>query len=177
MSHEPDVFGYLATSKISEVTTTLLDESTKNTYANKSNVKFWKGPISIWATVRATRTYPGALPIPEESGIHVLTLEAAGADTLRPEGTEIWVVKGIVGTGVDGTATASLFWHDGTSQVEIDTAPTNFTTGGNHFLYSDTPPISNSEPIILTNTLYLSFVETGGAQGVIFNIAYHKVSL
>ena len=175
MSHEPDIFGYLATSKISEITTALLDDSTKETYANKSNVKFWKGPISIWATVRASRTYPGALPIPEESGMATVSLGPGETGVLQPPGTEIWHVKAIMGTGVGGTANGSIVWFDGSQEVKLDTQ--SFNTSGQLFTDSTNFPITWCEPMIITGSLYFRFAETGAANGLNMTVAYHKVSL
>jgi len=178
MSHEPDIFGYLATSKISEITTDLLDDSTKETYANKSNVKFWKGPISIWATVRASRTYPNGGYIPESGGVAVVNVNPGDTNTLQPEGTEVWEIQGIEGFGVGGSAVATISWFDGTSPVTLD-AGQAFSTGGDHFdyNYAGGVPITNGQPMCISNSLYFRFEETGGAQGVVFQIAYHKVSL
>ena len=176
MSHEPDIFGYLATSKISEITTALLDDSTKETYANRSNVKFWKGPISIWATVRASRTYPDGGFIPETGGVVVVNVNPGDTNTLQPEGTEVWEIQGIEGFGVGGSATASISWTDGSSVVNIDSGQA-FSTGGNQFTFADTQPITANQPLRISNSLYFQFEETGGAQGVVFQIAYHKVSL
>jgi len=178
MSHEPDIFGYLATTKISGITTALLDDSTKNSYAAKKNLPFWKGPISIWATVRASRTYPGALPIPEGGGIVQVSVEPGAVTTLQPPGTEIWEILGIIGTGQGGTATGSLGWFDGTSTVNIDQGQSFTTSGHSQFLYATIPPITAySGKLRLTNSLYWAFQETGGAFAVIFSVAYHKVSL
>ena len=175
MSHEPDIFGYLATTKISGITTELLDDSTKNSYAAKKNVPFWKGPISIWATVRASRTYPGALPIPEASGIALVSMAPGESAVLQPPGTEIWHVKAIMGTGVGGSANGSIVWYDGTSEVQLDTQ--TFTTSGNNFTDDTNFPITWSEPMVITGSLYFKFEETASSNGLLFSVAYHKVSL
>jgi len=178
MSHEPDIFGYLATTKISGITTALLDDSTKNSYAAKKNLPFWKGPISIWATVRASRTYPGALPIPEQGTIVTLSCDAGNVVTLQPPGTEIWEIVSIDGTGQGGTATAAVSWFDGASTCVIDSAQAFDAAGGSQFIYSTTPPITAyTGKFRLTNSLYWVFQETGGAFGVVFKVAYQKVSL
>jgi hypothetical protein len=175
MSHEPDIFGYLATTKISGITTALLDDSTKNSYAAKKNVPFWKGPISIWATVRASRTYPHGLPIPEASGMASISMAPGESAVLQPPGTEIWHVKAIMGTGVGGTADGSIVWFDGTSEVKLDTQ--SFNTSGQLFTDSTNFPITWCEPLIITGSLYFKFTETGASNGLNFTVAYHKVSL
>jgi len=172
MSHEPDVFGYLATSKISEITTALLDDSTKETYANKSNVKFWKGPISIWATVRASRTYPGGLEIPETGAITQTSVTAGESEDLRPTGTELWRVKGIFAVAVGGVATVNVGYTDGATVVLIRSGITIATAGTIIDLNEIAAP-----PISLSNTLWLTLTETGGVNNVTFQTAYFKVSL
>jgi len=171
MSHEPDIYGYLATTQISGITTALLDDSTKNTYANKSSIQFWKGPISIWATVRATRTYPGGLPIPEESIVVEVDLDAAGTAFLRPLGTEIWQIVGISAITAGGTATVSMAISGGGSTaaysrvgVSVSTTPIPFGAPGDNGNY------------FITNGAFLMFLETGGTAATV-TVAYHKVSL
>jgi hypothetical protein len=172
MSHDPDVFGYLATSKISEITTALLDDSTKNTYANKSNVKFWKGPISIWATVRATRTYPGGLEIPETGAIAQTIVTAGESEDLRPTGTELWRVKGIFAIATGGVGTVNISYTDGSTVVPIRVGVSVATAG----TIIDLNEVTTG-PVTLSNTLYLDYTETGNINNVSFSTAYYKVSL
>ena len=151
--------------------------SVVNSCAAKKNLPFWKGPISIWETVRASRTYPGALPIPEAGTIVTLSCDAGNVVTLQPPGTEIWEVVSIEGAGVGGTATGAVNWFDGATTCVID-ALQSFPTAGNQFIYSTTPPITAyTGKFRLTNSLYWVFQETGGAFGVVFKVAYQKVSL
>lgn len=154
MSHEPDIFGYLATTKISGITTELLDDSTKNSYAAKKNVPFWKGPISIWATVRASRTYPAGLPIPEEGAIEELVLADAGTGFFQPPGTEIWLVLALKSTG-----TMNVALTDGAAFVLTHTGTA----------------VSPESPIYLTNSLYYAIINGSGGESTT-SIAYQKLS-
>jgi len=178
MTHEPDIFGYLATSKISEITTDLLDDSTKETYANRSNVKFWKGPISIWATVRASRTYPGGHPIPESGSIVSITCAAGDNITIQPPGSEIWRLTGMDMTGVGGTAEAMIAYFDGSAAQRVGSGlviPTAGSIIGAYGAVSDIQALSL--PVILTNSLWWVVTETGSAQNIDIVYSYQKVSL
>jgi hypothetical protein len=168
MTHEPDVFGYLATSKISEITAALLDDSTKHTFAAKKNVKFWKGPISIWATVRASRTYPAGLPIPETGACVTQAIGATETVSFQPSGTEVWQVLGIAVTAAAGTPTVNVFLTDGGTPCAMHSG-TSSTTASSFFPFE--------APFTISNTLYLMLVNTDGANAVNATLAYSKVSL
>jgi len=164
MSHEPDVFGYLATSKISEITTALLDDSTKNSYAAKKNVKFWKGPISIWATVRASRTYPHGLPIPEASKVDAASASTAGS--VQPTGSEVFEVNSISFSNAGGApAVVSVYMTDGGGSALIEAKLVEPGSEG---------AISLGFPLPLTNTEYLRW---SSSEDVTSFIGYHTVSL
>jgi hypothetical protein len=172
---ESSIYEQLTGVKVDDASVSQLD-FTKNTFVDKKAVEYWKGVITISKILDASRTYPHGLPVPEASGIEIVTLSAGESGFLRPPGTEIWEIKGIVGTGQGGSATASVSWSDGASIVNIDTAA-SFSTAGQQFTYAATPPITSAQPLLVTNSLYMVFTETGGAQGIVFNIAIHKVSL
>ena len=164
MTHEPDIFGYLATTQISGVTVALLDDSTKNTFANRSSVKFWKGPISIWRAVEASRTYPHGLPIPESSKV-----AAAGAATtggLQPTGSEIYEINAISFQNAGGAQSiASVYLTDGATNSLIE----NVTVAA-----SSQEPVTIRFPIQLTHTLYLSWTSTEDLSSF---VGYHTAGL
>lgn len=171
-----DIYDLLASQDVSATTLAQLDAAIKNTSIDRTNTKFWNGPITVYRTIESSRTYPHGIVIPEAGTIGTVSMAPGESATLQPPDSEVWHIKGIVGTGVGGTATGSISWFDGTSSVNIDSGQ-SFSTGGNQFTYAATPPMTGSQPLTITNSLYLVFEETGGAQGVIFQIAYHKVSL
>ena len=171
-----DIYDLLASQDVSATTLAQLDAAIKNTSIDRTNTKFWNGPITVYRTIESSRTYPHGIVIPEAGTIVTVSMEPGGSNTLQPPDSEVWHIKGIVGTGVGGTANATLSWSDGSSTVHIDISSFDTSATG-QFLYSDTPPITHSQPLTITNSLYLQFEETTGAAGVIFQIAYHKVSL
>jgi len=170
-----DIYDLLASQDVSATTLAQLDAAIKNTSIDRTNTKFWNGPITVYRTIESSRTYPHGIVIPEGGAIDAISMPPGDSTTLQPTGSEVWMIKGIWGVGVGGTATVHLSWSDGTSTVFIDDQ--DFTTGGNFFKYPTTIPITASQDLTLTNSLYLEFEETSGAAGVTFNIAYHKVSL
>jgi len=176
MAHgeEPNVYDYLATSKVSEVTVTQLEQALENSFINKSNIEFWKGPITVHRLLEVGRTYPLGAAIPEQSGITQIDLDPAGATVFQPPGSELWEVVGIFGTGVGASATIKISWYDGTTQCPMF-ASSVVTTAGTIILGPD--DANKIHP--LTNTLYLSIEEIGSppSAGAEILIAFHRVSL
>ena len=172
----PSIYDQLAKEPLSDLTVTQLNSGSSVTAIDEATIEYWRGPITLARIAQSSRTYAWGMVIPEAGNIQTVIVPAGDVGILRPEGSEIWQIQGIEGTGQGGSATGSLFWFNGSASVTIDSGQT-FTTGGNNFDYSSTPPITGAQPMTITNSLYLSFAETGGAQDVHFNIAYHKVSL
>ena len=174
---DPSIYDQLAKESLSDLTVTQLNAGSSVTAVDQANIDFWRGPITLARILESSRTYAGGtLPIPEAGGIETVSVGAGETGVLRPTGTEVWMIQGILGTGVAGTGVGSIFWFDGTNSVAIDVGQ-NFTTAGNNFDYSATPPITGAQPLTITNSLYLAFAETGGAYDITFTVAYHKVSL
>ena len=169
---EPDLFDYLATTQVSGLTITQLDASSKNTFINKSNIQFWKGPITAFRILESSRTYPFGLEIPETGAIETVAVTGGGDNTLQPTGTELWRIKAIHAIATGGAATVMISYTDGTSAVPIKVGASVATSGTLFDLNELT-----SVPFTLSNSMYLSFTETGGANAVTFSIVYFKVSL
>jgi len=164
MAKEPDIFGYLATTQISGITTALLDSSTKNTYANQSNVQFWKGPISIWRVVEATRTYPHGIGVPEQG--KVAASAAASSGSVQPTGTQVFKVQAISfdNAGVsNATVSVKMDSGAGTATIETLTVPA-----------TDSASVKVYFPIELNNSLYLSW---SSDENVSAFIAYQTVGV
>jgi hypothetical protein len=172
----PDIYDQLAKEPLSDLTVTQLNSGSKVTAIDQATIDYWRGPITLARIVQSSRTYSHGIVIPEASGIEVIPIAAGEAGFIQPPGSQVWTIQGIEGTGQGGAATCSLSWFDGSSQVVIDSGQ-SFSTGGNDFEYSTTPPVTAAQPLTVTNSLYLAITETGGAQAVIFNVAIHKVSL
>lgn len=152
---EANLYDYLVTTQISDVEVAQLDNSSKETYVNESNIEFWRGPITISKVVDATRTYPHGLPIPELCAVSTNTIANGAAATVKPTGTEIWRVQSIHSTA---DMTVSLF--DGTT---------------NALLMSGSSPQVFSN-LFITPTLYLS-IANGSGDAAVCNISYCKVGL
>jgi len=173
----PDIYDQLAKEPLSDLTITQLNAGSSVTAIDSATIDYWRGPITLARILESSRTYAGGvLPIPEASGIESVTVDAAGSGFVQPPGSEIWQIQGIQGTGQGGTATASIFWFNGSAFAKIDSSQP-MTASGSTFDYSATPPITGAQPMIITNSLYLSFAEVGGTYAVEFSIAYHKLSL
>ena len=119
------------------------------------------------------RTYAnGNLPIPEQSAIWMEMVAAGETSTIRPTGSEIWEIRAVraVSTGV-GAAEMTTAYEDGALALAIRVGDTIATTGTMVSLNS----YANG-PIQITNSLYLTFDETGDTNGLMILVAYHKVS-
>jgi len=169
---EPDLYGYLATSKVSDVTVAQLQQSLENSFIAKSNIEFWKGPITVHRLLEVSRTYPWGLPIPNESAIEAVVVEPLGQQTIQPPGTEEWQITGLFGTGIIGSAVIDIAWYDGSADLVMVSAKTVPTAGSMIDINEKV-----SAPFILTNSMYLLVSETGGSNSAAVKFAYHKVSL
>jgi len=175
MAHggEPDAYDYLATSKVGDLTVAQLEQTLENSFLNKTNLEFWKGPIVMNKLLEVSRTYPGAgMPIPEASAIFTESVAAGETVTLRPTGSEVWEVRALRGMGVGGNATTTMSYEDGTLSLVIRPGDTVLTTGTNYDLEEKV-----SGPLYLTNSLWLTIEETGTTNGLLILMAYHRVSL
>ena len=150
------IYDQLASTKVSAVTTENLDASAKSTFIQKENVEFWAGPITIARLLEHTRTYCGGLPIPEQGGVEVVTIEDSASGVIQPSGTEVWLVQGI----------------------DVDSCAISLTDGVNSVNFaSDSGYISRTRnPIYLTNSLFFLFTNASGGQQTP-SLAYHKVGL
>ena len=164
MAHEPDIFGYLATTQISGITVALLDSSTKNTYANSTNVQFWKGPISLFRTVEASRTYPHGIAIPEQS--KVAAAAGATSGSVQPSGTEVFKVQAISFTNNEASA-ASI-------TLKLDTGSASSILGTMSVAAGASGAFSLQFPLEITNSVYLSF---SSDEDVLSFIAYNTVGV
>lgn len=167
--HDADIYDYLATSKVSEVTVAQLEQALENSFINKSNIEFWKGPLTVSRILEVSRTYPHGLGIPEQSTISTSgSLSPGETFDFQPSGTEIWQIIGIAGTSGSGTPTGGVFLYDGSASVVMHTGSTS-TQGVSLFPFES--------PFTITNTLYLRCINMDGSISQTFDVAYHKVSM
>ena len=174
MAHgrEADAYDYLATSKVSELTVAQLEQALENSFLNKSNIEFWKGPITMHRLLEVSRTYPWGLPIPEAGNIFFEEVGALAVITIQPPGSEIWQIEALRGFGDGGSCTTTIAFEDGTSALQFRVGDTIAQSGTNYDL--DGRGLGSVQ---ITNSLYLTVTETGGAQGLRIQAAYQVVSL
>ena len=173
MAHgqEPDAYDYLATSKVSELTVAQLEATLENSFLNKTNIEFWKGPITMHRLLEVSRTYPWGLPIPEAGKVDVVVVLNDDFNVIQPPGTEVWDIKHIRALGQGGTATATIAFTDGTLTADIIVNASIAATGANFDLNNTV-----SSPVLITNSLYLKVTETGASFDVNVLVAYQVVS-
>jgi len=170
--HAADLYDYLATSKVSEVTVAQLEQSLENSFINKSNIEFWKGAITVQRLMEVSRTYPHGLPIPEASTVATISIDPLGEGYIQPTGTEVWEIMHIRAAGMGGSATATISWTDGATDSEVNVAASIPAAGTNVELNGS---ISGSRPVTITG--YIKVRETAGNFGIQLIVAYHKLSL
>jgi len=174
---DADLYDYLATSKVSEVTVSQLEQALENSFINKSNIEFWKGAITVQRLLEVSRTYPHGLPIPETGGI-VQTVLGTGEDfDIQPPGSEIWRITGMNMTGAGGTSECSISYYDGSTEQPIATG-LNVTAAGIIIgAYGAVSDIQILNPIVLTNAIYWKVANTSLSYGMMVVYSYQKVSL
>ena len=170
---DPSIYDQLAKESLSDLTVTQLNAGSSVTTVDQATINYWKGPITLARILESSRTYAGGtLEIPETGSITTVTVTAGGDNTLQPTGTELWRIKAIYAIATGGAATVMLSYTDGTSAVPIKVGASVATSGTLFDLNELT-----SVPFTLSNSMYLSFTETGGVNPVTFSIVYFKVSL
>jgi len=154
-----DIYDLLASQDVSVTTLTQLDSAIKNTSIDRTNSKFWNGPITVYRTIESSRTYPGGcMPIPEASEVVNLVVEHGAYEQLVPLNTSIY---NIVSIASDAAVSVLLFGSGGATLLGT-------VTGGSTFIYP--------APLFITPTLYLRIANSSGAPAAV-SIAYHTVGL
>lgn len=156
MPSDPDLYDYLANVQISGVTVTQLNSATKSTFANRSNLEFWKGPITIARLLESNRTYSHGLAIPELGAVAANSIDSMQSADVRPTGSEIWMIEAV---STDNDISISL--NDGSNTATLQGT-------------SSTPFVPAN--LFITNSLYLT-LGNGGPGTAETSVAYHKVGL
>ena len=138
---EPSIYDQLAKESLSDLTVTQLNSGSSVTAIDLSTINYWKGPITLARILQSSRTYAHGLPMPETSSIEALAVPNASLGTIKPTGTEIWLVQAI---DSDIQVTFSLF--DGSTTVALQSTATS-------------NPFVPTSPLYLTNNLYLQIYE------------------
>jgi hypothetical protein len=156
MAHSPDIYNLLTGVKIDDATIVQLDAATKESFINKDNAEFWRGPIFISKVMEAGRTYPHGLPVPESGAIVVETIPNGELGTIQPSGTEVWLIQAVA------TDNCAIFLSDGSNVVDISSTAEYIGRTRN--------------PMYITNSLYIVLQNASGSEQTPA-VAYHKVSL
>ena len=154
-----DVYDLLATQAVSATTLAQLDSSIKNSIIDRTNTKFWNGPITIYRTIEASRTYPHGLPIPELSAVDSMSIEDGQDDTLKPDDPGLFQIVSIFS---DKDVSLQLTGTGGTTLLgSLSAGGVFLPTGGR---------------LIITPSLYLQVANASGQTATV-TIAYHTVGL
>ena len=148
------IYDLLTGVKIDDATVAQLDSATGRTFVDRESIEFWQGILTLSHVMKAARTYPHGLVIPETGAVHIETIADGASGTIKPTGTEIWRVESI---DLDSCTMAFMDGDGNISPITADTA-------------------SNSLPFMLTLDLFLAFSNGTGSEQTP-SIAYHKVSL
>lgn len=147
-----DIYNLLTGSKIEATTVTQLDEATGRTYVDRDAIEFWQGILTLSHVMKAARTYPHGLPIPETAAIEVVTIADGATGTIKPQGdTEVWRVETI---DIDNCSIA-MFDGATASPITADRMSSYF---------------------YITSNVYLAFNNASGSEQTP-SISYAKVSL
>lgn len=154
MPKRPDIYELLAAQQQSVTSITQLNDATKSTYIDRSNVEFWQGVITVARAMKESRLYGDGIPIPEASDVETQAVADGAQHTIKPTSPEVWQLVSVSG----GATIVTLTDGSNYSPLPVD-------SNGN--LYS---------PVVLTPTLYLHFQNASGGS-VTVNAAYHKLGL
>jgi len=172
MTHNGDALSRFRGVLLQDVTCEQLDAVLGPTSLTPATADQLEQANLIAQAVVAQRTNAnGNLPIPEESTIITPTTDPLGTITIKPTGTEIWVVKAMIGYGMGGDATSTMYFVTDTDSLPIKTGDT-ITAAGTRYDLND----KIASPIELTSAMWLTIEETGGAFGLAVKTAYTVAS-
>jgi hypothetical protein len=148
------IYELLTGVKIEDATITQLDSATGRTFVDNQSIEFWQGVLTLSHVMKAARTYPHGLPIPESGDVHIETIANGASATIGPEKTEIWVIENI---DVDNCSVAFIDEAGNISPITRDAQ-------------------AQWSRFYITRTLKLAFSNASGSEQTP-SIAYLKVSL
>jgi hypothetical protein len=148
------IYELLTGVKIEDATITQLDSATGRTFVDNQSIEFWQGVLTLSHVMKAARTYPHGLPIPESGAVHIETIANGASATIGPEKTEIWVIENI---DVDNCSVAFIDEAGNISPITRDAQ-------------------AQWSRFYITRTLKLAFSNASGSEQTP-SIAYLKVSL
>jgi hypothetical protein len=150
------VYDLLTGVTLEDSTYAQLEQMTERSYVDKASLEFWKGVFQVSKAQEIAKTAPHGLPLPSHSGCTTVTIADTASGTIKPTGTEVWLVQSI------NEDNCVAFLYDGTTAINISSSEGYIARTRN--------------PIFLTSTCYLMFNNPSGSEQTP-GIAYHKVSL
>jgi len=147
------IYDLLTGVKIDDATVAQLDSATGRTFVDKDSREFWQGILTLSHVMKAARTYPHGLPIPETNAIQSVTVADGATDSIKPTGTEIWRVENIF----------------------LDECVVGFFDGAQFSAIPIAAPF-NVPPFYITSNVWLAFSNASGSEQTP-NIVYSKVGL
>jgi len=145
------IYELLTGVKIEEATVSNLDSATGRTFVDRQSIEFWQGILTLSHVMKAARTYPHGIVIPETGLVEVVTVADSATESIKPTGTEVWRVENV---DLDNCV-AGFF--DGTRFSPIDSG-------------------NNPAPFFISASCWLAFSNGSGSEQTP-SIAYFKVSL
>jgi len=172
MTHNGDALSRFRGVLLQDVTSEQLDAVLGPTSLTPATADQLEQAALIAQAVSAQRTNAnGNLPIPEASSILTANTDLLGVITIKPTGTEIWVVKAMIGFGLGGTATSTMSYVTDTDSLPIKSGDSISVTGTRYDLNDKI-----AAPLELTSAMWLTIEETGGAFGIAVKTAYTVAS-
>ena len=148
------IYELLTGVKIEDATVEQLDTATGRTFVDTQTREFWQGILTLNHVMKAARTYPHGLPIPETGDVHIETIANGASATVGPTKTEIWLIQNI---DPDNCSVAFIDDEGNVSPITRD-AQAQWT------------------PFYITRTLKIAFSNGSGSEQTP-SISYLKVSL
>ena len=148
------IYELLTGVKIEDATVEQLDTATGRTFVDTQSREFWQGILTLNHVMKAARTYPHGLPIPESGDVHIETIANGASATVGPEKTEIWLVE----------------------NIDLDSCSVGFIDDAGNISPITRDAQAQWSRFYLTRTLKLAFSNGSGSEQTP-SIAYLKVSL
>ena len=155
------IYDLLTGVKIDDATVAQLDTATGRTFVDRDSIEFWQGILTLSHVMKAARTYPHGIVIPESGAVLVTTVADSASSSVTPTGTEVWRVQNI------DADNCSVSMKDADGNL----SPLGIVPAGGQFQTT-----TFSLPFYLTATMSIVYTNASGGEQTP-SIAYHLVSL
>ena len=147
------IYDLLNKQSLDYLTISNLEAATGRTAIDTASVEFWKGILTPSHVMKAARTYPHGIVIPETGLVEVVTVADSATESIKPTGTEVWRVE----------------------NIDLDNCVAGFFDGTRFSPIPVAAPF-NSPPFFISASCWLAFSNASGSEQTP-SIAYFKVSL